>query len=69
MTPSSLFYHDTLEPAAVNGTVGWSKLPNADLPFVFWNVVSDEEMVDEVRLFFSLSFDPRCPVLNCLACG
>jgi hypothetical protein len=48
MTPSSLFYHDTLEPAAVNGTVGWSALPNPDLPFVFWNIVSDEEMVDEV---------------------
>ena len=50
MTPSSLFYRDTLEPAAKNGTVAWSHMPNVDLPFVFWNVVADEEMVDEVGL-------------------
>lgn len=50
MTPSSLFYGDTLEPAARNGSISWTELPNNDLPFVFFNTVGDEEMVDEVSL-------------------
>lgn len=50
MTPSSLFYGDTLEPAAKNGSISWTELPNEQLPFVFFNVVGDEEMVDEVSL-------------------
>jgi len=50
MVPSSLFYGDTLEPAATNGSISWTELPNEQLPFVFFNVVGDEEMVDEASL-------------------
>ncbi|KAL7417001.1 P-loop containing nucleoside triphosphate hydrolase protein [Mrakia frigida] len=59
MTPSSLFYGDTLEPAARNGSISWTELPNNDLPFVFFNTVGDEEMVDEHASWYNESEGER----------
>jgi hypothetical protein len=48
MPPSTIFYSDTLEPCADNGTVSWSELPIPDLPLVFLGNDSEEESHDEV---------------------
>jgi hypothetical protein len=52
MPPSTIFYNDTLEPYAQNGVVSWSRLPNPDLPLIFFGSDTDELSVDEVSLPF-----------------
>lgn len=50
MPPSAIFYDDSLEPCAQNGTITWTGLPNAKLPFIFIGCSSEEKSVDEVSL-------------------
>lgn len=50
MPPSAIFYDDSLQPFAQNGTVVWSGLPNPDIPLVFINNDTDEQSPDEVRM-------------------
>lgn len=49
MPPSAIFYDDSLEPCAQNGTISWTGLPNSEFPLVFVGNDSDEESIDEVR--------------------
>lgn len=51
MPPSAIFYDDSLEPCAQSGSVSWSGLPNPQLPLVFIGNSSEEQSVDEVRMF------------------
>lgn len=51
MTPSALFYDDSLEPCADNGFVHWSGLFNKHLPFKFIGHDKPEDCNDEVRSF------------------
>ena len=50
MPPSTIFYDDRLQPCAQNGTVSWSRLPNSQLPLVFFGSDSEEASIDEVQL-------------------
>lgn len=54
MPPSALFYNDTLEPCAQNGTIIWSELPNPKLPLAFFGHEYSEEWLDEVRDMVSM---------------
>jgi hypothetical protein len=52
MPPSAIFYDDSLEPCAQNGSVCWSGLPNPNLPLVFIGSSFEEQSVDEVHMCF-----------------
>lgn len=58
MPPSAIFYDDILQPCAQNGTVSWSRLPNSQLPLVFFGGDSEEVSVDEVQSFISEFYFP-----------
>ncbi|KAG5728201.1 hypothetical protein E4T56_gene19064 [Termitomyces sp. T112] len=47
MPPSALFYNDSLEPCATNGTISWIGLKNPELPLMFFGHNLSEECVDE----------------------
>jgi len=53
MPPSAIFYDDSLEPCAQNGTIVWSTLPNPRLPLVFLGCATDEASVDERASWFN----------------
>jgi superfamily I DNA and/or RNA helicase len=53
MPPSAIFYNDSLEPCAQNGTISWTGLPNPQLPLVFIGNDSDEESIDERASWFN----------------
>ena len=57
MPPSAIFYNDTLQPFAKNGTVVWSGLPNPKLPLKVIGTDSSEESNDEVRRLSPLNVD------------
>ncbi|KAG5646161.1 hypothetical protein DXG03_004214 [Asterophora parasitica] len=48
MPPSAIFYNDSLEPCATNGTITWTGLGNPELPLMFFGHNLPEECVDEV---------------------
>lgn len=50
MPPSALFYGDSLEPNADNGTMSWSGMLDPQLPLMFIGNESKEECIDEVSL-------------------
>lgn len=56
MPPSTIFYDDMLQPCAQNGTVSWSRLPNSQLPLVFFESDSEETSIDEVQLILQFCF-------------
>ncbi|KAK9332581.1 P-loop containing nucleoside triphosphate hydrolase protein [Lipomyces starkeyi] len=53
--PSSLFYYDTLLPEAanVNGLCSWERLPNHNIPMLFIENKSPDEMVEEGISWFN----------------
>jgi len=53
MPPSAIFYDDSLQPCAHNGSVCWSGLPNPHLPLVFFGNSSEEQSVDERASWFN----------------
>ncbi|KAG6812687.1 hypothetical protein H0H92_001316 [Tricholoma furcatifolium] len=53
MPPSAMFYSDSLEPCASNGTVPWAKLSNPDLPMMFFGHEEQEDCVDEATTWFN----------------
>jgi len=53
MPPSAIFYDDSLEPCAQNGSVNWSGLPDPQLPLVFIGNNSEERSVDERASWFN----------------
>jgi len=53
MPPSAIFYDDSLQPCAQNGSVRWSSLPNPQLPLVFIGNISEEQSVDERASWFN----------------
>ncbi|KAG6908482.1 hypothetical protein DXG01_004485 [Tephrocybe rancida] len=53
MPPSAIFYNDSLEPCANNGTVVWSSLGNPELPLMFFGHESPEECVDERATWYN----------------
>ncbi|KIL67986.1 hypothetical protein M378DRAFT_122302 [Amanita muscaria Koide BX008] len=53
MPPSAIFYDDSLEPFADNGTISWSKLPNPALPLLFIGHNGLEDCTDERVSFFN----------------
>lgn len=53
MPPSAIFYNDTLQPFAKNGTVVWSGLPNPKLPLKVIGTDSKEESNDERATWYN----------------
>ncbi|KAG6837047.1 hypothetical protein H0H93_015618 [Arthromyces matolae] len=53
MPPSALFYNDSLEPCANNGTITWSGLRKAELPLMFIGHEFPEECVDERATWYN----------------
>ncbi|KDQ10524.1 hypothetical protein BOTBODRAFT_640203 [Botryobasidium botryosum FD-172 SS1] len=53
MPPSAIFYDDTLEPCAQNGTIVWPGLPNPDLPLVFLGCATADASLDERASWFN----------------
>ncbi|KAF8064102.1 P-loop containing nucleoside triphosphate hydrolase protein [Lyophyllum atratum] len=53
MPPSAIFYADSLEPCATNGTITWSGLGNPELPLMFFGHQFPEECVDERATWYN----------------
>ncbi|KAG6902934.1 hypothetical protein C0995_009326 [Termitomyces sp. Mi166 len=53
MPPSALFYNDSLEPCATNGTISWTGLKNSELPLMFFGHDFLEECVDERATWYN----------------
>ncbi|KAJ7593410.1 P-loop containing nucleoside triphosphate hydrolase protein [Mycena floridula] len=55
MPPSAMFYNDSLEPCAINGSISWSGIPNPQLPLIFIGCDGKEQCVDERATWFNPS--------------
>ncbi|KAG6856540.1 hypothetical protein H0H87_003359 [Tephrocybe sp. NHM501043] len=53
MPPSAIFYNDSLEPCAKNGTISWTRLGNPELPLMFFGHEDPEECVDERATWYN----------------
>ncbi|TFK71577.1 P-loop containing nucleoside triphosphate hydrolase protein, partial [Pluteus cervinus] len=53
MPPSAMFYDDTLEPCAANGSVEWSQLNNTSLPLMFIGHEDEAQCVDERATWYN----------------